>query len=167
MSKCPCGLNKSYPECCGLFISGKELPPTAEALMRSRYSAYVKHEIDYIESTHVKDSGEEFDRAAAKTWSEQTDWQGLEIRSTEAGGADDAEGTVEFIARFRTKIPNQPEQDLAHHEVSLFRKDGNGRWLYVDGKIIRTPVKRASPKVGRNDPCGCGSGKKNKKCCGA
>jgi uncharacterized protein YecA (UPF0149 family) len=28
------------------------------------------------------------------------------------------------------------------------------------------PVRRAEPKVGRNDPCPCGSGKKFKKCCG-
>ena len=35
-----------------------------------------------------------------------------------------------------------------------------------DGTVKKKPVKRAAPKVGRNDPCPCGSGKKYKQCCG-
>jgi preprotein translocase subunit SecA len=35
-----------------------------------------------------------------------------------------------------------------------------------DGSIKQQPVRRGE-KVGRNDPCPCGSGKKYKKCCGA
>ncbi|MBI3544231.1 MAG: YchJ family protein [Deltaproteobacteria bacterium] len=160
MSQCPCGSQKSYESCCNVYISGRTPAPTAEALMRSRYSAYVKHEIDYVERTHDEHTRAQFDRAAATAWSEQTDWKGLEIKSTSLGHADDAEGTVEFVARFAT---NGVEQ--THHEISLFKRE-NGVWVYVDGKIMRVPVTRAEPKLGRNDPCSCGSGKKFKKCCG-
>jgi len=34
----------------------------------------------------------------------------------------------------------------------------------IGGRI--TPIRRDKPKIGRNDPCTCGSGKKFKKCCG-
>jgi SEC-C motif-containing protein len=133
--------------------------------MRSRYSAYVKHAIDYVERTHDRKSREQFDRAAAKAWSENTDWKGLEIRATERGLESDDEGTVEFIARYRTAVEGIEPQDVAHHEVSHFRRE-SGAWVYVDGKIVRAPVTRSTPKLGRNDPCHCGSGKKFKKCCG-
>lgn len=69
---------------------------------------------------------------------------------------------VEFKARFKNDGLEQ-----THHEISRFRfDDGEKCWYYVDGKNIQTPVK-AEPKIGRNDPCSCGSGKKYKKCCGA
>ena len=44
--KCPCGSGLDYGLCCGQYISGAKDAPTAEALMRSRYTAYVVHEID-------------------------------------------------------------------------------------------------------------------------
>ncbi len=67
---------------------------------------------------------------------------------------------VEFIASYA-------QDGLAenHHEVSTFRKV-NGSWLYESGRIITETVTRSAPKVGRNDPCPCGSGKKYKQCCG-
>jgi SEC-C motif-containing protein len=38
---CPCGSdNKKYTDCCGRYLDGGEAAPTAEALMRSRYTAY-------------------------------------------------------------------------------------------------------------------------------
>ncbi|MDR0401008.1 MAG: SEC-C domain-containing protein [Treponema sp.] len=39
MSSCPCLSGLPYEECCGPYISSAENPPTAEALMRSRYTA--------------------------------------------------------------------------------------------------------------------------------
>jgi SEC-C motif-containing protein len=86
---------------------------------------------------------------------------GLEICSTEQGGVDDNDGLVEFIASYRENGVVR-----SHHEISRFKREA-GRWYYVDGDApkVETYVKE-QPKVGRNDPCPCGSGKKYKKCCG-
>ena len=160
---CPCGTNLNYSVCCEPFHSHKALPETAEKLMRSRYSAYVVGKIDYIAETNDPGSKEAFDHEAAIAWSKKSEWQGLEIVTTRAGQAKDTEGEVEFKARY-----NSGEGDQVHHEISLFHKKGTTpRWYYVDGRSIQEPVKRAEPKVGRNDPCACGSGKKSKKCCAA
>ena len=160
-NECPCGSAKSYDSCCAKYISGKELPPTAEALMRSRYSAYVKKEIEYVDKTHDPDSEDKFDLEMARNWAEKSEWLGLEIISTEGGQATDSTGIVEFSAKFSTE-----GKEYQHHENSSFVKK-NGRWFYVDGKTVSKPVLRSGPKIGRNDPCSCGSGVKFKKCCAA
>ena len=160
-SLCPCGSNQNYTTCCGPFHEGKALPDTAEKLMRSRYSAYVVKQIDYIDQTNDPESKEAFDRDAALEWSSGSEWQGLEIVATKAGLSEDSEGEVEFKASYK-----RDGQDYVHHEVSLFQKI-KGKWFYMDGKDIRAPERRTEPKIGRNDPCSCGSGKKYKKCCAA
>ena len=86
---------------------------------------------------------------------------GLELRAVTDGGVDDAIGTVEFVARFRFN----GEQHL-HHELASFRRE-QGRWVFVAGDMNPKGPPRRVVKVGRNDPCPCGSGKKYKKCCGA
>lgn len=156
---CPCQSGKSFAECCGPYLSGAAFPPTAEALMRSRYAAFATHNVDYLEETLLPGTRADFDRAAALEWATSSEWKGLQIRSTEAGGAGDSEGWVEFVAVF-----NQNGQDQVHHETGHFEKQG-GRWYYVDG--VRGIRPRRVEKVGRNDACPCGSGKKYKKCCGA
>jgi len=82
--------------------------------------------------------------------------------ATEGGEAGDDEGFVEFRAVFS----EAGGEDMAHTERSRFVKEGD-RWYYVDG-LLPTPVtyRREEEKVGRNDLCPCGSGKKYKKCCG-
>jgi len=98
--------------------------------------------------------------AGTERWAKAVQWRGLTILATSGGGADETVGSVEFTARF-----TQDAIEQSHHEVSRFRRlDGN--WLYVDGDVIRMPVVRAAPKIGRNDPCPCGSGRKYKQCCG-
>ncbi len=129
--------------------------------MRSRYSAYVRADVDYVERTTAPEARGDFDREGSLAWAKQSEWLGLEIVSTEAGGPEDGTGVVEFIARYKVG-----GQDADHHEISEFRREG-GQWYFVDGKIVRDPVKHEGPKVGRNDPCLCGSGKKYKKCHGA
>jgi preprotein translocase subunit SecA len=47
------------------------------------------------------------------------------------------------------------------------KEQKNLSYSHSDGPVERRPVKRAEAKVGRNDLCPCGSGKKFKKCCGA
>ena len=84
---------------------------------------------------------------------------GLEIVDIQAGGSDDAEGDVEFIARYREKQTRRE-----HHERGHFKRE-QGRWYFTDGSIVK-PKPVISSKVGRNSPCPCGSGLKYKKCCG-
>ncbi len=127
--------------------------------MRSRYSAYATGKVDYIAETHNPATRDTMDEEAARQWSKQAAWEGLEVHDTSTDGD---QGKVEFTAHYSVK-----GQKLTHHELAFFKKIG-GRWLYHDGEMIKSPpIKRDPNKVGRNDPCPCGSGKKYKKCHGA
>jgi SEC-C motif-containing protein len=96
--------------------------------MRSRYTAYVRGEIDYLVATHDVSTRSGLDLAAITAWSRDTAWAGLEIVATVLGGATDDTGVVEFIARGTTRgIP------FAQQESSRFRRV-DGRWFYVDGE---------------------------------
>jgi SEC-C motif-containing protein len=161
MNICPCGSNAAYDACCGPLIKGERSAETAEQLMRSRYSAYVKHEIAYLGSSLHPDHRADFNEKSTRAWAEGAEWRGLEILQTVGGGPEDNEGKVEFIASFAEKGTTRE-----HHELSTFRKEA-GTWYLVSGETL--PVKqvvRDAPKTGRNDPCPCGSGRKFKKCCG-
>lgn len=153
MTSCPCGSGRGFDECCGPLLAGGGAP-SPEALMRSRYSAFTRHDLDYLETTLAPEAKEDYDRAETETWVKEAKWDSLEIRSAEGD-------QVEFVARykFRGKV-------FAHHELASFRQH-EGRWVYVDGVMNPRPAQRSVDKVGRNDPCTCGSGKKYKKCCGA
>ena len=159
--KCPCGSGLSYSECCEPIIKGKKSAPTAESLMRARYTSYVEHEIDFIISSCAEGDGiAEIDKQATEEWSNQSTWHGLQILRTEQGGENDEEGIVEFKADYTLK-----QMHDVHHEVAGFKKI-NGEWKYAAGNLITTTVRREGKKVGRNEPCPCGSGKKYKNCCG-
>ena len=160
MPKCPCGSNAEFISCCDPFIKGTAKPSTAEKLMRSRYSAFTVADVDYIEKTTDPSARSTFDQAGTTEWAKRSQWQGLEVVKTEAGGEGDSSGIVEFIARYRIE-----DVDRAHHERAEFKKR-NGQWFFLDGKLVQEPF-RAVEKIGRNDPCTCGSGKKYKKCCGS
>lgn len=155
---CPCGSGLDYAACCRPIIQGKSKAATAESLMRSRYTAYAKGEINYIVSSCVPDS--DIDPEATKNWSRKAEWLGLRIVRTEKGGASDSEGVVEFVADY---VMDGLKDE--HRETAYFvKKDGS--WLYDKGDVKAATVVRAAPKVGRNEPCPCGSGKKYKHCCG-
>lgn len=159
MTLCPCGSGNSYSECCEQIISGVRAADTAEQLMRARYSAYVLAKMDFIfESTHP-DHRQGYDHAGTKEWAETAEWQGLEIIGTKRGEADDSVGEVEFIARFTEKGDKRE-----HHEAGQFKRK-NGKWYFTEGRMIR-PKPLTVTRIGRNDPCTCGSGLKYKKCCG-
>lgn len=170
---CPCGSTTDYKTCCGPFLTGPTHPDTAEKLMRSRYTAYTRADIVYLKKTMVPEARKGFDDLATKQWAEGSKWKGLKIVSTQNGGPSDATGMVEFIATFE-----RDGTGVDHHEVSQFRKTKADEWLFIDGEAHEhkegeghheTPkvvtVVREGSKVGRNDPCPCGSGKKYKKCC--
>lgn len=159
MSTCPCGSGNDYIDCCEPVISGKELAETAEQLMRARYSAHVKVDVDFLYNSTHPDYRENYDHKGTKAWAENSEWHGLEILGTTAGGQEDEEGEVEFVARFRDK-----EAIRSHHERGKFRRKSE-KWLFTEGDMVKSPPISVT-KIGRNDPCPCGSGKKYKKCCG-
>jgi SEC-C motif-containing protein len=159
--ECPCGSARPYADCCEPVIRGRRRAATAEQLMRSRYSAYALGEIDWILESQSPDGRQVVDRGATEDWSRKSTWLGLEVLETRDGGADDAEGFVEFKARYQLG-----GEDITHHEIASFRKE-DGVWCFVDGVEVKPrPYKRPAPKVGPNEPCPCGSGRKHKKCCG-
>ncbi len=161
MKTCPCGSGREYEACCGPYIAGTAKAATAEVLMRARYSAYATGAVDFIVDTCLRDDEHDIDVEATRRWSEKSTWFGLEILRTDKGGPSDDEGIVEFVATYA-----QDGLRDRHHEISRFvRKDG--AWLFSEGEIVPTTIVRESPKVGRNDPCPCGSGKKYKHCHGA
>lgn len=125
--------------------------------MRSRYTAYVLGDVDHLMNSVHPDSPGQADRKSTEAWSKAAEWDHIEIVETEGGSENDEEGIVEFVAHFKLRgIPQK------HHERAVFKKHRN-KWLYFDGDEKRPePIRKQ--KVGRNDPCPCGSGKKFKKC---
>jgi SEC-C motif-containing protein len=161
MTSCPCGSGSSYAECCEPVITGRRPAETAEQLMRARYAAYVNASMDFIfESTHPEHRTG-YDHEGTREWAESSEWLGLEIVSARMGGAAESIGEVEFIARFREKDGSARE----HHECGQFKRK-DGAWFFTEGTMVK-PRPITAIKIGRNDPCSCGSGKKYKKCCGA
>ncbi|MBC7907383.1 MAG: SEC-C domain-containing protein [Rhodospirillaceae bacterium] len=160
MSHCPCNSGRSLDECCGPILAGTPAP-TAEALMRSRYTAFLTGQSDYLDRTLAAEKREEVDQAEVAATAQEAKGEGVEIRAVTGGGEGDDTGTVEYVARFHMR-----GQKIAHHELANFRRDDGG-WVYVDGEMNPQSGPRQVTKVGRNDPCPCGSGAKYKKCCGA
>lgn len=126
---CPCGSGQPEATCCGRFLAGTPAP-TALALMRSRYTAYVRGAVEYLLATHDPQTRGSVDVKAVTRWSKQTLWLGLEIVDTQAGRKGDREGVVEFIARGSTL-----GRPFEQRERSRFRKGDDGRWYYVDGDV--------------------------------
>ena len=159
---CPCGSKAAYDECCGLYIDQGKSAPTPEALMRSRYTAYTMANILHVDKTQRDEDDDPFDPAKAEDWAKHSKWLGLEVKRSWFDESNPNVGYVEFVARYEYK--NKPER---LHEISLFEKV-DGEWLYVDGEMQEPPKPKqhVNPnKVGRNEPCPCGSGKKYKQCC--
>jgi len=129
--------------------------------MRSRYTAYVKGNIDYIEQTCAKDALEVFNRLEVERYIDEMDWQGLDILRVTEGGVEDAHGLVDFA--FHLKHKDKP---YTQREIASFERI-EGRWYYTDSEFNPKGETVHCEKVGRNDPCPCGSAKKYKKCCGS
>jgi SEC-C motif-containing protein len=120
---CPCDSGQTYADCCGPWHKGFSqgvTAPTPEALMRSRYSAYVLGLIDYLLATwHPSTAPGDLELSPLK-------WLGLEVRHAQATG--DA-GVVEFVARCRDN-----GRGVRLHEISRFVRE-EGHWLYIDGEM--------------------------------
>jgi SEC-C motif-containing protein len=123
-TRCPCGTGLTYGECCGPFLSATAQPPTAERMMRSRYTAYVVRHPGYLLATWHPTT-----RPATLVLDADTQWLGLEILSRTRGGMLDNEGTVEFRATYR-----RDGMRLHQQENSSFVREAK-TWYYVDGTV--------------------------------
>ncbi len=160
MENCPCFSGKLYEECCKPVHEGKRKAETAEELMRARYSAFAVQNIEFIMNTVNPEREDNMTEDQIRRWSERSTWQGLDVLKTELGGPEDEQGFVEFVATY-----SESGVKMKHHERAEFLRV-NGDWVFEDGKPVFDGPVRNGTKVGRNDPCPCGSGKKFKKCCG-
>ena len=151
---CPCGSKKAEKYCCGMYLSGKKQPETAEKLMRSRYSAFCRGNVDYLIATLHPDNRKPGDRQESTKSINNTQWLGLTVINTQQGRKNDSQGVVEFEAIYQAGEPGQL------HERSRFIKKA-GRWFYVDGEILPGTIPK--PK----EPCWCQSGKKYRQCHGS
>lgn len=142
---CICGNLKDYDECCGPIISGEVDAISAEELMRSRYSAYVRGDGGYLVLSAIEENRYEDDAELIEEFSSNVDWLKLDI-------LDIGTNIIEFKAYYK-----EGDTIKVLHERSNFTKE-NGTWLYVDGELYNS-------KIERNESCPCGSGKKFKKCC--
>jgi SEC-C motif-containing protein len=125
-SPCPCGSQQLLNVCCLPYIQLRAQAPTAERLMRSRYTAHVLLEIDYLWETWSPDQRMRSSKEDIRAWAESCEWLQLQILSTKAGLESDDQGLVSFVALFR-----QNGELQKHSEISVFKKVFN-RWLYVD-----------------------------------
>ena len=141
---CPCG-GPTLATCCGPYIDGAAIPPTAETLMRSRYTAYGLRNAPYLLATwHASTRPTE----PLMGDDEKVQWLGLEVKSAlrlrqrKVSAADPVDNapvggpdrdTVEFVARF--KVDGRAQR---LHEISNFVREpaeGGPRWFYVDGSF--------------------------------
>lgn len=122
---CPCGRPAAYPDCCGRWHDGPQAlqAPTAEALMRSRYSAFVMDKLPYLLATWHPSTRP----ASLEPNPPGLKWLGLDVKAAASQGADHA--TVEFVARSRLD-----GRASRMHETSRFVREG-GQWFYVDGDL--------------------------------
>ncbi|MCJ7766144.1 MAG: SEC-C domain-containing protein [Thiovulaceae bacterium] len=143
---CPCGSNKRYHLCCEPLHAGLHKAQDPEQLMRSRYSAFVMGEAEYLLKTSMNRHHAPDELEQLKAQMGLVEWLKLEVVN---GYAD----IVEFKAYFRDKSG----LSLLHEKSKFIFEDG--AWLYEEGTLFNT-------KIERNAACPCGSGKKYKKCCG-
>ncbi|MFT2816104.1 YchJ family protein [Leifsonia sp. A12D58] len=120
--RCPCLSGEVYGACCGPLHSGAAAAPTAERLMRSRFTAFACHDNAYLLSTWAAST-----RPASLEFDADIRWTRLDILRTERGGMLDTVGIVEFRAYYR--IDREPREPRDQHEVSTFSRE-NGRWVY-------------------------------------
>jgi len=149
MQICPCNPKNLLAQCCGKYHAG-EPAPTAEKLMRSRYSAYALGLIDYLVATTLPAQQKLLDQNGIRAWSTQSTWLGLDVQNFEEL-SDKIHATVTFVAKWK-----DAQSEHQHLEQSSFVKIKD-HWYFLDPTV---PL-----NLGRNDPCPCGNGNKFKKCC--
>ena len=122
---CACGSGVQYVLCCGRMLEGGVQAQTPEMLMRSRYTAYTRSDIDYIQRTVAGDAGRDFCARSAKRWASSVIWQSLSVIDVSSVDAFSREGTVTFEARYI-----EQGQLCVMTEKSRFTCI-DGKWFYV------------------------------------
>lgn len=120
---CPCGSVNAYSICCKPYHTKHFNPTTPEALMRSRYCAYVLHLIDYLVETTHETKRKLHDRNAISNWANNNVWLRLEVIEAK-------NNKVEFKAFYESN-----KQLHIHHELSVFKLDKE-RWYYLSGSYF-------------------------------
>ena len=123
MSNCYCGNSVSYQECCEPYIKEIKNAPTAEALMRSRYSAFATGAADYLVNTTHISKRKYHNKRDILAWSQANKWLKLEVLAS-------TETTVTFKAYYL----DEKLKAQIHYEHSTFKFE-NGKWFYVDGEF--------------------------------
>ncbi len=136
---CPCGTQKHYTDCCQPYLDGLALAPTAEALMRSRYTAYSKNNLNYLIGTQHPTTRKKTDPITLQQTFETTRWVSLTIVKTQQGLPHHKRGIVEFIATHQEKSRNLNPQQSQLHERSRFIQE-NKQWFYIDGDLLPPPL---------------------------
>lgn len=148
-----------FEACCGPVLAGTRKAATPEQLMRARFSAHVAHDFKFLHESHAPTAGTPY---VAEEGEPAVAWKRLEVHGAESAVNNPDKGFVEFTAH-----GTQEGKDVVHQERAEFQKV-KGTWLYTrEARLGPAPYKASAPKVGRNEPCPCGSGKKYKHCHGA
>ena len=152
---CPCGTGRNHESCCGPRLNGQQPAETAEQLMRSRFTAHVADDNRYLHDTYAPTAKLPYVEETGET---PVRWTKLVVHSHELGKQPDT-AFVEFSAYY-----TEANQEGVLEEKSEFRRI-DGQWIFTRPIRQGPAPAKAAVKVGRNDPCPCGSGKKHKQCC--
>lgn len=153
---CPCGSGKNFGDCCEPVLNGGREAANAEELMRARFTAHVTHNFRFLHESHRPTAGKAY---VAEKGEPTMEWTRLVVHGHEIS-ADPDKAFVDFSA-----YGTEDKVEKVLHEKAEFLRV-NGKWLYNrEARLGPAPYKVMTPKVGRNEPCPCGSGKKYKHCC--
>lgn len=147
---CYCHSGQDFGLCCQPLLTGAAAAKTCEALMRSRYSAYCSHDIDYIFRTYHPSKQPENSLAAIKLFADSSHFIALQVNSSEQ---TDTGGVVDFTVHY---LQGNVLQQFNERSRFVYEHC----WYYLDGILTDAPA----IKISRNDTCPCGSGKKFKHC---
>jgi SEC-C motif-containing protein len=121
MAVCYCGAGKDFSQCCEPYITGILKAPSAEALMRSRYSAYAVHNADYLWTTTAQKERKHQSKAAILEWAKSNHWLKLEVLTA-----------TKDVVEFKAYYLDSALRAQVHHERSRFIKE-RGSWYYKEG----------------------------------
>jgi SEC-C motif domain protein len=154
---CPCGSGKNFGNCCEQILNGQRPAADAEELMRARFTAHVIHDFRFVHDSHRPTAGKPY---VDEVGEPAMQWTKLIVHAHETSADQPDKAFVDFSA-YGTE---EGVEKVLHEKAEFLRIDG--QWLYNrEARLGPAPYKASAPKVGRNEPCPCGSGKKYKQCC--
>lgn len=119
---CYCGNSLPFQDCCEPYIKGIKNASTAEALMRSRYSAFATGAADYLVNTTHISKRKQHNKRDILAWSQANKWLKLEVLAS-----------TETSVTFKAYYLDEKLKAQVHYEHSTFKLE-NDKWFYVDGE---------------------------------